>query len=153
MPRLPSSTSRVSRYSPIQEWHESPCDREELKAALEEPPLLVDLPGLEEVAWEDLSHAYGPATEVPRDLRKLASSDIRAGGEALQSLYMTILHQGSFYSATPAAVPFLVEIASHPDVPWRPEIIGFLREQSLRRAISSQSTRLPPIEVPKRSGE
>lgn len=65
---------------------------------------------LDETDWAALSHAYGAADDVPALLRQ-AASDGDAAGEAISELYGNIFHQGTVYSATVAAVPFLAELA------------------------------------------
>ena len=69
------------------------------------------LDGLDEIAWDDLDHAYGAASDVPDVLRGLADGD----GEALNELFGTIWHQGTVYEATAYAVPFLIELLAAPD--------------------------------------
>lgn len=70
------------------------------------------LDGLDKVNWGALNHAYGPATDVPDMIRMLASSDEDERGEALHAAYGNIFHQGTRYTATPHAIPFLVQIAA-----------------------------------------
>ena len=55
------------------------------------------------------AHAYGAADDVPALLRELISAP---PDEALSELWNNICHQGSVYSATPYAVPFLAGIAA-----------------------------------------
>ncbi|MBL8956625.1 MAG: hypothetical protein JNK82_37970 [Myxococcaceae bacterium] len=43
-------------------------------------------------------------------LRDLASNDAKKRGQALFRLGAAICHQGTFYSATPVAVPHLVAL-------------------------------------------
>ena len=69
------------------------------------------LAGLDDVAWDSLEHAYGPAADVPEVLRALVSGDDELADEAMYELYGNIWHQGSVYPATVPAVPFLVAIA------------------------------------------
>jgi hypothetical protein len=69
------------------------------------------LAGLDDVAWDLLEHAYGPATDVPEVLRALVSGDDELADEAMYELYGNIWHQGSVYPATIPAVPYLVAIA------------------------------------------
>jgi hypothetical protein len=54
-------------------WSSTPHDPAALEAALRGPPLLADLPGLNDVDWGSLSHAYGAASDVPLDLKRVAS--------------------------------------------------------------------------------
>ena len=64
------------------------------------------LNGLDAVPWSTLTHAYGPATDVPETLRRLAAGE----SEALDELFGTIWHQGTVYPATAPTVPFLLEL-------------------------------------------
>lgn len=87
------------------------------------------LAGLDEVAWDSLEHAYGPATDVPELLRALVSGDEEQAAEAVYELYGTIWHQGSVYPATIPAVPFLVRIAvSGAAGAQTPELLGLLAD-------------------------
>jgi hypothetical protein len=74
-------------------------------------PGRVALPGLRDVDWAALEHAYGRATGVPGMLEALSSADEDDRDWALNALDGAIHHQGSVYSASTAAVPFLVRIA------------------------------------------
>lgn len=69
------------------------------------------LRGLDEAGWDELSHAYGKAVDTPDLLRQAASPDGEAAQKAVSELNGSIFHQGTVYSATVAAVPFLVELA------------------------------------------
>ena len=66
------------------------------------------LDGLDDINWGALQHAYGPADDVPEHLRAL--TDPARFDDALESLYGTVCHQGSRYSATPHVVPFAVAL-------------------------------------------
>lgn len=68
------------------------------------------LEGIDRVNWSALTHAYGAAEDVPGLLRMLATGDESARGQALHAFYGNIFHQGTRYPATPATIPFLVEI-------------------------------------------
>ena len=70
------------------------------------------LAGLADIPWGDLSHAYGPAGDVPGLLRAIASGDAKAAGDAVSGLFGNIWHQGTVYQATPYAVPFLARMAA-----------------------------------------
>lgn len=69
------------------------------------------LAGLDDVAWAELNHAYGNAIDVPGDLRAARSANKAARDKAFDNLFASIFHQGSRYSASPYAVPFLAKIA------------------------------------------
>ncbi|WP_227982231.1 hypothetical protein [Nocardia spumae] len=66
--------------------------------------------GLESVSWAELGHAYGSAEDVPELLRRLQGAEGEAA-EALRELFGNIWHQGTVYSATAHAVPFLARLA------------------------------------------
>ena len=78
------------------------------------------LEGLDEVPWDELEHAYGRAGDVPGQIRDLLSGSAEKRESALSELFGNIHHQGSLYSATAPAVPFLAEVAryeeAHPRV-------------------------------------
>ncbi|MFD7161144.1 HEAT repeat domain-containing protein [Kribbella sp. NPDC059898] len=69
------------------------------------------LAGLDNIEWAELNHAYGDATDVPADLRAACSADQAAREKAFSNLFASIFHQGTRYSASPHAVPFLARIA------------------------------------------
>jgi HEAT repeat protein len=60
------------------------------------------------VDWASLTHAYGPATDVPGLLADLRDPERRP--RALAELYGTIYHQGRGFSATAAAIPPLLAL-------------------------------------------
>ncbi|ALG08451.1 hypothetical protein [Kibdelosporangium phytohabitans] len=70
----------------------------------------------EPVDWSQLHHAYGPADDVPPLLEQLRGEDWE---EALGELFGSILHQGSIYPATVAALPSIVAIARDPGAEGR----------------------------------
>ena len=80
---------------------------------------------LDDIPWQSLRHAYGPASDVPGLLRALAVSGL--GQEAaLYELFGNIWHQGTVYEASSYAVPFLVELAVEPSLARRDEILGLI---------------------------
>ena len=78
-------------------------------------PDLNVLDGVDDVPWRDLRHAYGAAHDLPALLRALGSGSGEAD-EALEALFASICHQGTVYSATPHAVPFLARNAAAGDL-------------------------------------
>lgn len=76
----------------------------------------LDLDGID---WASLGHAYGPADDTPDALRALADPDPEMREEALDVLFGSICHQGTLYSATPRALPFLIRHAADPAKPDR----------------------------------
>ncbi len=81
---------------------------------------------LDTVDWASLTHAYGPATDVPALLRALLSSDAKERERAVYDLFGNIWHQGTVYPATAAAVPFLYELLTAPNVPGKSDIAQLL---------------------------
>ncbi len=69
---------------------------------------------IEETDWESLEHAYGPAVDTAVRLVELLDEDPEVRASALGQLDMSVLHQGSLYSATPAAALFVAAILGHP---------------------------------------
>ena len=84
------------------------------------------LENLDSIAWSQLTHAYGAATDVPAQIRNLASANEGERGNALWELYDAIFHEGTRYPATPYAVPFLYELVTAPETPDRHEIVYLL---------------------------
>jgi len=101
------------------------------------------LEGLDKVDWSKLKHAYGDASDVPNDIRELLSGveDIRE--KALSRLFDNIYHQGTRFSATVVAIPFLTDAVLAKRTPQTPKIIGLLAaivEPTSARLIEQQST-------------
>ncbi|MFE6872495.1 HEAT repeat domain-containing protein [Kitasatospora sp. NPDC057692] len=69
------------------------------------------LAGLDDIDWSALRHAYGSAEDVPGQLRAACGPDEKARESSFSSLFGNIFHQGTRYSASPYAVPFLTRIA------------------------------------------
>ena len=95
------------------------------------------LEGLDAIDWSSLTHAHGPATDVPELLRSLLSEDPDVRLQALAELVEKIWHQGTVYPASAAAIPFLFELLTHPDVHdpgWRRLRGGLHRD---RRGLAS----------------
>ncbi|MET7641009.1 hypothetical protein [Streptomyces sp. NPDC005438] len=62
--------------------------------------------------WSRLSHAYGSAEDVPALLDQLAGAP---DPELWNDLWSALCHQGSVYSASFAALPWLAEMAGSDD--------------------------------------
>jgi len=70
---------------------------------------------LEDARWSDLTHAYGPASDVPDLLRRLSRSpgpNTSYEDEPWLSLWSSLCHQDDVYTASYAALPHIVRIAS-----------------------------------------
>ncbi|WP_282204870.1 hypothetical protein [Kitasatospora fiedleri] len=69
------------------------------------------LAGLDAHPWATVNHAYGPAEDLPGLLRAFAEDGADAE-EALDELYGSIVHQGTVYTASADAAPYLARIAA-----------------------------------------
>ncbi|MBO3743217.1 hypothetical protein [Actinoplanes flavus] len=69
--------------------------------------------------WSAVSHAFGPATDVPGLLRALRSPEEQRRTGAIREFRAKVLHQGSLYSAGVAAVPYLIELLADANAPDR----------------------------------
>jgi hypothetical protein len=81
------------------------------------------LHGLDSIPWTEIEHAYGPATDVPGQLRRLLSADPDIRADALWQLYGNVFHQGTRFPAAQYVVPFLIEMCASPQVPERNEVL------------------------------
>lgn len=77
------------------------------------------------IAWGRIDDAYGPAQAVPGLIARL-----RGGADdatlALRELGHRLVHQGSVFPATAAAVPLLVALVDDPQCQIRAEILELL---------------------------
>ena len=106
------------------------------------------LAGLDDVSWENLSHALGKAENIPGLLRDLRSEHEGRRAHAHEDLFQTIWHQGTVYEATSYAVPFLLELLSDPVLPDRTTVTllfasiaagtGYLRVHAARPELEAQ---------------
>lgn len=82
---------------------------------------------LDDIEWDQLTHAYGQAGEIPARIRALQSSDPADWVEAIGDLYDALCHQMcSIYPATVPAIPFLIELLGDRTVRCRGRILEFL---------------------------
>jgi hypothetical protein len=77
------------------------------------------LDGIDDIEWKRLKHAFGAATDVPAVLRALAAGPDAERRAALVKIASGLVHQGTVYSATIAAMPFLAELATSKKLPER----------------------------------
>ncbi|MBU2668410.1 HEAT repeat domain-containing protein [Actinoplanes bogorensis] len=83
-------------------------------------------PGLDEVDWASMRHAYGPATGMPDLIRGLTSEKKRVRAWAQECMWSGVHHQGDVYECTLRAVPFLLEAAATPGRPGRGGVLRLL---------------------------
>jgi hypothetical protein len=89
---------------------------------------------LDQVPWNELSHAYGTAERVPSSLRKLASWVPHIRKEALRGLEISVTHQGQCYSSTPYVVPFFLELVDAKLVQDKDKLLEFCASMLTDRA-------------------
>ncbi|GHH39948.1 hypothetical protein [Lentzea cavernae] len=97
------------------EFDEHQGDEEDV----ERPPLrgsTTPPAGLHDVDWAALEDAYGTAGETPWFIEALTSDDDGDRDFGVYGLYSATTHQGSVYSASRAAIPFLAELVRR-DIP------------------------------------
>jgi hypothetical protein len=101
---------------------------DDLVRLYESPDSVPPQPALSElgsVDWAAVSDAYGPAIRVPAVLRALCSTIPEHRDIALSVLLQYIWHQGTVYSATAAAVPFLYRLLES-DGPQDKSAVAFI---------------------------
>jgi hypothetical protein len=86
------------------------------------------MPSLDGISFDKLSHAYGKAKDVPALLRDLASSQAKKRAQAIFQLGASICHQGTFYSATPATIPYLVDLLTQPKLKDKHAVLRLLAD-------------------------
>jgi hypothetical protein len=72
---------------------------------------------LDAVPWDQISDAYGSASDVPTLIRALAASDPAQRNTAFGQLFTNIWHQGTVYEASIYALPFLIDLLRNKLVP------------------------------------
>jgi hypothetical protein len=103
------------------------------------------LSGIEQVPWSRIVHFYGRATEIPDDIRKLASDD---HVEARVKLLNNLEHQDGVMQATPFAVWFIVRML-HAGVLRDPDgVRSMLRrfQRSAQFQISDRDEKFEPLD-------
>ncbi|MFI7011288.1 HEAT repeat domain-containing protein [Streptomyces sp. NPDC050145] len=78
---------------------------------------------LDGVDWASMSHAYGPAVEVPDWLRAMVSPDPEVREKAFSDFSGAAHHQGDVYDCTTRSLPFLLEMAEDPATPDRGAVL------------------------------
>ena len=82
----------------------------------------IDLDGLGDVRWSELSHAHGSAADIPGLIEALAEG-FGTWAQVLDELIGDdILHQGSCYSATGPAMPFLARLITSGALPFHQQM-------------------------------
>jgi tetratricopeptide (TPR) repeat protein len=84
------------------------------------------LAGIEAIPWHDIHHAYGPADDIPDQLRMLLSDDPEVQGDAWELLFSNICHQGDVWEATPYTIPFFLRMLAYEGPPPKMPILSML---------------------------
>src|SRR4051794_11010689 len=78
------------------------------------------------VDWTSLDYCYGNATNVSELIETIAFGDEREALLACDTLSEELEHQGSLYSASYEAIPFLTEAAAAAGPTLRPRVLSFI---------------------------
>ncbi len=93
---------------------------------------------LESTRWRELRHACGPASDLPALLGRLARGERSA--DLQQVLYGKLWHQGDVFTASYAAVPYIIEAAAKMQgderLQWLVLAVGIIATGSTSRAPS-----------------
>lgn len=83
---------------------------------------------LESKRWKQLRHAYGTAEDIPELLRQLEAGEAEKtqfGVEPWHSIWSSLCHQGSVYTASFAAIPHIVNILESKSWPIEYDFFAF----------------------------
>jgi hypothetical protein len=102
------------------------------------------LEGLPAIDWVSLTHAYGPAGDIPTLFQELTSNDPEEWVGAISGLYDTLCHQMcTVYEATPQAIPFLIELLGYKKIRCRGRILQFLGDAARATSYLAAHGELP----------
>ena len=79
---------------------------------------------LDSPRWGELIHAYGPASDTPGLLARLADDPTDA--DAWDELRGSLIHQYTVYQAALAAVPHVLVLATRNEGDMRLELVEFI---------------------------
>jgi hypothetical protein len=114
---------------------------------------------LDSVPWAELDVAGVSEEMLPELLRTMAGGDEDAAVAAFHDVRWEVLHQGTVYAATPAVVPFLVELVDAVGPVLRGAVVEFLGDLAhihdldpdedlrveVRAAVTAEVDRLLPM--------
>jgi hypothetical protein len=79
---------------------------------------VIMLEKLDDIQWDELQEPYGqPAIHIPHDIRKLLSRNDEERKKAEHNLTWALVSLFELGTATPAAIPFLIELLEHDETP------------------------------------
>ncbi|WP_320779960.1 hypothetical protein [Streptomyces sp. CRN 30] len=104
------------------------------------------LRGLDRIPWAEIQDSSGSAAAVPALLGRVAGDDPEAALAALAELRGRVCQYGFVVEqATAATVPFLWELAQHPGVTCRAQIIRLLKNIADARQWESTAAVYPKL--------
>ncbi len=83
---------------------------------------------VDSVNWDEFQHAYGPASDIPPLLKRVANARGRKLNHELDELCSRVLHQGSIYSASAPVVRALIPLLDTAGRVERTVLYGLLPE-------------------------
>ena len=85
-----------------------------------------DQQALNDVAWAEVTHAYGPAVDAPDMLRQLmeGGDDLE---EATEFLFGALTHQGTLYSATLPVLRFCVRVLDQLSADATEQVVAWIQ--------------------------
>lgn len=102
---------------------------------------------LDDPRWRDLSHAYGPADDIPPLLAQLRDLPDADGEEAPWfPLWSALAHQGDVFAASFAAVPHVVQAIA--TAPTRAPAVFFQFPAWIEVCRARDDTEVPPDLAP-----
>lgn len=84
------------------------------------------LAGIADIPWPDLTHAYGPATDLPPLFPALLNAHHDRHEETWEEFWNLVMHQGTLYPATVAVIPLFIGWLDQPEVNVQGALWGFL---------------------------
>lgn len=74
-------------------------------------------PFVETVPWDQLQHAYGPASDIPGLLKQIATAKGGKLAGPMDELCSRVLHQGTIYSASPPVAHVFLDLLAEAAMP------------------------------------
>lgn len=103
---------------------------------------------LDDIQWDKLWRTSGrPATHIPRDIRRLLSRNKKEREKAEHSLSWGLESLGVLGTATPAAIPFLIELLEHDETPDKHHILHLLLNCLIRSEATLEEMENPRIQL------
>ena len=92
------------------------------------------LEDLNAIDWQNLTHGYGRANNIPNLVRQMMSSVSEVRQRAIGTVFESIWKQEILYEATPVVIPFLIELLENPTIHGKKQLLFFLADLAMRCA-------------------